>query len=90
MNYNEALNYIISSRASALCRGFDRIKQLLEKMGNPQEDLPHYSYCRNKRKGTVAATIANTLTQHGVKAGLFSLTLGNGLQRTDSDWIMPL
>ena len=72
MNYNEALNYIISKQSLGIMPGLDRIKQLLEKMGNPQEDYRIIHIAGTNGKGTVAATIANTLTQYGVKAGLFS------------------
>ena len=38
MNYNEALNYIISKQSLGIMPGLDRIKQLLEKMCNQQEE----------------------------------------------------
>lgn len=64
MNYNEALNYIISKQSLGIMPGFDRIKQLLEKMGNPQEDYRIIHIAGTNGKGTVAATIANTFTPY--------------------------
>lgn len=77
MNYNEALNFIISKQSLGIMPGLTRVLKLLEKMGNPQNDLQIIHIAGTNGKGTVAATIANTLTEHGYKVGLFS-----------SPWIM--
>ena len=72
MNYNEALNFIISQQSLGIMPGLTRILKLLEKMGNPQNDLKIIHIAGTNGKGTVAATIANTLAEHGYKVGLFS------------------
>ncbi|MDE6658678.1 MAG: bifunctional folylpolyglutamate synthase/dihydrofolate synthase, partial [Eubacterium sp.] len=72
MNYNEALSFIISKQSLGIMPGLTRILKLLEKMGNPQKDLKIIHIAGTNGKGTVAATIANTLTEHGYKIGLFS------------------
>ena len=72
MNYNEALNFIISKQSLGIMPGLTRILKLLEKMGNPQNDLQIIHIAGTNGKGTVAATIANTLAEHGYKVGLFS------------------
>ncbi|MDE6412468.1 MAG: bifunctional folylpolyglutamate synthase/dihydrofolate synthase [Eubacterium sp.] len=72
MNYNESLNFIISKQSLGIMPGLTRILKLLEKMGNPQKDLKIIHIAGTNGKGTVSATIANTLTEHGYKVGLFS------------------
>ena len=52
--------------------GLTRILTLLKKMGNPQNDLKIIHIAGTNGKGTVAATIANTLTKNGYKVGFFS------------------
>ena len=72
MNYNEALNFIISKQSLGIMPGLTRILALLKQMGNPQNDLKIIHIAGTNGKGTVASTIANTLTEHGYKVGLFS------------------
>lgn len=72
MNFNEALNFILSKQSLGIMPGLNRILKLLESMGNPQNDLKIIHIAGTNGKGTVAATIANTLIQNGYKIGLFS------------------
>lgn len=72
MNFNEALNFIISKQSLGIMPGLNRILKLLERMGNPQNDLKIIHIAGTNGKGTVAATIANALIQNGYKIGLFS------------------
>ena len=72
MNYNEALNYISSKQSLGIMPGLERIYKLLDKMGNPQNNLKIIHIAGTNGKGTVAATIANVLTNYDYKVGLFS------------------
>lgn len=71
MNYNEALKFIASKQSLGIKPGLERIFALLDEMGNPQNDLKIIHIAGTNGKGTVAATIANALAEHGYKTGLF-------------------
>lgn len=72
MNYNEALNFILNKQSLGIMPGLARISKLLDKMGNPQNELKIIHIAGTNGKGTVACTIADTLTQNGYKTGLFT------------------
>lgn len=72
MNYNEALNFIVSKQSLGIMPGLNRILKLMERMGNPQNDLRIIHIAGTNGKGTVAATIAKTLMDNGYNVGLFS------------------
>ncbi|MDE5671297.1 MAG: bifunctional folylpolyglutamate synthase/dihydrofolate synthase, partial [Eubacterium sp.] len=72
MNYNEALNFILSKQSLGIMPGLARISELLEKMGNPQNNLNIIHIAGTNGKGTVAATIAKALMDNGYNVGLFS------------------
>jgi dihydrofolate synthase/folylpolyglutamate synthase len=52
--------------------GLSRIKSLLTKMGEPQDKIKIIHIAGTNGKGTVAATISDTLIKNGFKIGLFS------------------
>lgn len=51
--------------------GLDRIKRLLELLGNPQDDLKFVHVAGTNGKGSTCALISSVLTQAGYKTGLF-------------------
>lgn len=72
MNYNEALNFIVSKQSLGIKPGLERISALLEAMGNPQNKLNIIHIAGTNGKGTIANTIAGTLAKAGYRAGLFT------------------
>lgn len=72
MTYENALNFIIKKQSLGIQPGLTRISALLEAMGNPQNDLKIIHIAGTNGKGTVAYTIADTLSDNGFKAGLFT------------------
>lgn len=72
MIYNEALNFILGKQSLGIMPGLTRIMNLLETMGNPQNDIKIIHIAGTNGKGTVAKTINNALIDSGYKVGLFS------------------
>lgn len=72
MNYNEALNFIISKQSLGIKPGLERIYALLDEMGNPQNSLNIIHIAGTNGKGTVAKTIADVLGKSGFNTGLFT------------------
>lgn len=72
MNYDEALNFIIAKERLGTMPGLSRIEKLLSSMGNPEDKLKIIHIAGTNGKGTVANTIAETLSNCGYKVGLFT------------------
>lgn len=72
MIYNEALNFILGKQSLGIMPGLTRVMNLLETMGNPQNDIKIIHIAGTNGKGTVAKTINNALIDSGYKVGLFS------------------
>ena len=72
MNYNEALNLILSKQSLGIKPGLTRIKALLDSMGNPQNKIRIIHIAGTNGKGTVARFINDALIDAGYKVGLFT------------------
>jgi dihydrofolate synthase/folylpolyglutamate synthase len=81
MDYNSAVEYLESlidyERTVAEARqarffNLDRIRLLLEKLGNPQDQLNCLHIAGTKGKGSTAAMLAAIICQAGYRVGLFS------------------
>ena len=72
MNYNEALNLILSKQSLGIKPGLTRIKALLDSMGNPQNKIRIIHIAGTNGKGTVARLINDALIDAGYKVGLFT------------------
>lgn len=71
MTYNETLNYIHSLGNFGLSPGLERIKTVLEKLGNPQNDLKAIHIAGTNGKGSVSAMLASVFKTAGFNTGLF-------------------
>ena len=71
LSYDEALDYIhhVAWRGSRL--GLERTRELLERIGNPQQKLKFIHVAGTNGKGSTCAMIANTLSLAGYKTGLY-------------------
>lgn len=72
MNYNEAINYIYSRRKFAKDGTHSRIKELLQRMGNPQNKLKFVHVVGTNGKGSTCTYTAKILQTAGYKVGLFT------------------
>lgn len=70
MNHTQALAYIQSFYWKTHTLGLDRIRQLLEKLGNPQRDLKFIHVAGTNGKGSVCAMLAAVLQAAGYRVGL--------------------
>lgn len=69
--YAEAVQYLYNSRPYGKIKyGLYRIRELLERLGNPQESYPIVHITGTNGKGSVAAITRSILTSHGFKTGL--------------------
>lgn len=72
MNYEEAIAYIDDITGISAKVGLVRIKRILEKFGNPQNNLKIIHVAGTNGKGSVCAMLANILIQMGNVVGLYT------------------
>ena len=72
MDYKEALAYIGGSTWFGAEPGLDRIRELLETLGRPQDKLKYVHIAGTNGKGSCAAMMAAILKASGYKTGLFT------------------
>ena len=72
MNLNEALDYIHNLYRKGSVPGLHRMREMMEKMGNPQKKLKFIHIAGTNGKGSTAAMTASILTKAGYKTGLFT------------------
>lgn len=71
-NYDDAINYIHGRNKWAKKNTFARIDDLLEALGNPQDQLKYVHITGTNGKGSVARMTEQLLLEHGLKVGLFT------------------
>lgn len=71
MNYNETLNYIHSLGNFSKPPTLDRIKLVLQQLGNPQNTFKAIHIAGTNGKGSVCSMLANTFKMAGYKTALF-------------------
>lgn len=72
MNYAEALNYIHSTDWTKSPTGLFRIRELCERLGDPQDKLKFIHVAGTNGKGSFCAMTDSILRQAGYKVGLFT------------------
>lgn len=72
MDYNETLKYINNTPKFSRILGNDDLKKLLERLGNPQDELSFIHIAGTNGKGSVSAMTAKILETAGYKTGLFT------------------
>ena len=72
MNYSEALNYIHSISWTFTKPGLDRIKELCERLGNPQNELSFIHVAGTNGKGSFCSMLDSVLREASYKVGLFT------------------
>lgn len=71
MSYETALNKIHSLLTFGSRPGLDRIRKLLDELGNPQDKLKYIHVAGTNGKGSVCAMLSSALVAAGYKTGLF-------------------
>ena len=71
-NYEKAINLITSREKFHICLGLERISQILELLGNPQDKLNIIHVAGTNGKGSVCAVLSKILTCAGFKTGLYT------------------
>ena len=72
MNYESAVEYIMSRRKFQKSSGFERIERLLELLGNPHKELKFIHVVGTNGKGSVSTAMSYILKDAGYKTGLFT------------------
>lgn len=71
MNYQEALAYIQECRKYGSVPGLENTRELLRRLGNPQEGLKFVHIAGTNGKGSVLAMVSSVLTESGYKTGRY-------------------
>lgn len=72
MNYERALEYIYSTSWMGSILGLSRMKELMRRLGNPQDQIPSIHIAGTNGKGSTAAMLASILTKSGYRTGLYT------------------
>ena len=72
MNYQEALAYISGVEFFGSKPGLGRIRELLERLGNPQKGMRFIHIAGTNGKGSCAAMTASVLKAAGYRTGLYT------------------
>ncbi len=72
LTYEQALDYVNSFLRFGIRPGLERIKLLLEMLGNPQNDLKFVHVAGTNGKGSTCAFLSSILKASGFKVGLFT------------------
>jgi dihydrofolate synthase/folylpolyglutamate synthase len=72
MTYHQTLAYLESLESLGIRPGLDRIRALLERLGNPQRSFASVLVGGTNGKGSVASYLASILREAGRPAGLYT------------------
>lgn len=72
MNYHEALDLLKAASARGSRMGLERIRELAERLGEPQCQVKIVHIAGTNGKGSVGAMLASVLTHAGMRTGHFS------------------
>ena len=68
----DAIEWLESLRIQGMKLGLDNTRELLRRLGNPQNDFPSIHVAGSNGKGTICSILSNTFTMNGIKTGFFS------------------
>lgn len=72
INYEDAIKLLTSVGKFHISLGLDRMEQILELLGNPQDKLNCIHVAGTNGKGSVCAILSSILTSAGKKVGLYT------------------
>lgn len=71
MNYREAMEFVKSTNKFGSVLGLDNIKELLNRLGNPQNQLKIVHIAGTNGKGSILAFLAGVFRESGYRAGRY-------------------
>ena len=71
MNYEKAMNFIQNTNKFGSVLGLDNIRELLERLGNPQDQLRVVHIAGTNGKGSTLAFLAGIFRESGYRAGRY-------------------
>ena len=72
MNYGETLNIIDEKTKNlGITPGLDNIRELLKRLGNPQDKVPAIHIAGTNGKGSIMAYVEEVLVLSGLKVGRY-------------------
>ncbi|MDR0949172.1 MAG: bifunctional folylpolyglutamate synthase/dihydrofolate synthase [Lachnospiraceae bacterium] len=72
MKYQEALSYLKELTSIGITPGLYRIRELCERLGNPQEAVPMVHIAGTNGKGSTLAFLSSILSNAGYRVGCYS------------------
>lgn len=86
MNYQESRAYIEKSQEYGSVLGLDNMKELMSRLGNPQDDLSYVHIAGTNGKGSVIAYLYSVLSRAGYRVGRYiSPTIYSYRERMEID-----
>ncbi|MDX2494276.1 MAG: hypothetical protein QNK27_04885, partial [Desulfuromusa sp.] len=71
-NYRKSLEYLYSLQFFGIKLGLETTREILSRVGNPQDSLRIIHIAGTNGKGSTAAALANIFHAAGVPAGLYT------------------
>ena len=72
MNYPEALDWLLGLEHMGVKLGLENVKELLRRLGDPQDEFRSVHIAGTNGKGSVSAMIASILREQGYRTGLYT------------------
>lgn len=72
MNYSKTLEYIHSLKKFSVAPSLKRISAVMDKLGNPQNELSFVHVAGTNGKGSVCTMLASAFSEAGYKTGLYT------------------
>ncbi len=72
MNYPEALDWLFGLEHMGVKLGLDNVKELLRRLGDPQDEFRSVHVAGTNGKGSVSAMLASILREQGYRTGLYT------------------
>ena len=72
MNYEDALRYLHGISWTFCKPGLERIRELCDRLGNPEKELKFIHVAGTNGKGSFSSMISSVLTEAGYRVGLFT------------------
>jgi dihydrofolate synthase/folylpolyglutamate synthase len=72
MNYFETLDWLFGLEHMGVKLGLDNVKELLQRLGDPQDEFRTVNVAGTNGKGSVSAMLASILCEQGYRTGLYT------------------